>query len=204
MKKILLFHFFIISLLFYCQQDIKIEYKKENNDNVVFIKNNTSLRQKVSLTIKGSGFQDIKSPIIKYINTGETLAFVTIKPKTNQSYTFTTSYEYQEAPTPDEQKILMKQIDERLFSGKEDVMHGLFIFTKTDCPRSQKTLNYLVQIDIKFVYSSIDQDPEMHKLMWEKLKTIGVTKDITMPVIIYKGKISHSHSDLSKFLKTLN
>lgn len=223
MKKIqiLLFVFMASSLSIAQQKDIEVIQKKLNNDVVISIKNNTSSRQKISFFVNGSGFNKINSPIIKLVNKGETVEFATIKPKPNQSYTFNTNYTYEPEPKQEDMSLsnkqlegkllnekdvlpkLNEQLEGKLLSEKDDFSKGLYIFTIVDCPRSQRTLSYVLANNVEFKYAPTDKKPELNSLMWKKLNSKGVKKDITMPVVIHNGKITHSHKDLNTFLKTL-
>jgi len=84
-----------------------------------------------------------------------------------------------------------------------DCSKGIIVFTKTGCPRCNKTLNYLVDNNIQFKYMDVVKNQEFNDLMWEKLHDNNVSNEIVMPVIIINGKLSHSHKDLDLFLKKI-
>jgi len=80
---------------------------------------------------------------------------------------------------------------------------GVFVMTKTACPRCEETLLYLKKNKIVFTQLKYDSAEDRAKI-WNLIKEDkSLPKNITFPIIVINGKVSHSHEDLTKFLKTI-
>jgi glutaredoxin len=80
---------------------------------------------------------------------------------------------------------------------------GVFVMTKTACPRCEETLLYLKKNKIVFTQLKYDSAEDRAKI-WVLIKEDkSLPKNITFPIIVINGKLSHSHVDLTKFLKTI-
>lgn len=80
---------------------------------------------------------------------------------------------------------------------------GVFVMTKKACPRCEETLLYLKKNKIAFTELKYDSAEDRAKI-WNLIKNdTTLPKNITFPIIIINGNLSHSHQDLTKFLKTI-
>lgn len=176
-------------------KEIEIIQNNINDSIVLSIKNNSTERKQVSVTITGSGFQKIKMPITKNVNKNEIEEFVTLKPVSKKGINFNIKYTYISISSANEIKNANKI--------EIDFSKGIFIFTKIGCPRCSKVLNYLNDNNIKYTDMETTKNKEFNNLMWQKLRENKVSNTILMPVIIINGKVTHSHKDLDSFLKKI-
>jgi glutaredoxin len=80
---------------------------------------------------------------------------------------------------------------------------GVFVMTKKACPRCEETVSYLKKNKITFNELKYDSAEDRAKI-WNLIKEDkSLPKNITFPIIVINGKVSHSHEDLTKFLKTI-
>ncbi|MFI0427027.1 MAG: glutaredoxin domain-containing protein [Flavobacterium sp.] len=86
---------------------------------------------------------------------------------------------------------------------KEDLKKGIFIMTKKGCPRCKETLLYLNNNKIAFKELKYDNTADRAKV-WTLLKQEkNLPKNITFPIVVINGKLTHSHDNLTQFLKTI-
>lgn len=80
---------------------------------------------------------------------------------------------------------------------------GIFVMTKPACPRCAETLLYFKKN--KIVYTELlYNNAEDRAKIWNLIKDDkSLPKNITFPILVINGKISYSHEDLTKFLKTI-
>lgn len=79
----------------------------------------------------------------------------------------------------------------------------IFVMTKKACPRCEETVSYLKENKITFNELKYDSAEDRAKI-WNLIKEDkSLPKNITFPIIVSNGKVSHSHEDLTKFLKTI-
>lgn len=75
--------------------------------------------------------------------------------------------------------------------------------TKKQCPRCKETLLFLNKNKIAFKELKFDITEDRAKV-WTLLKQEkNLPKNITFPIIIINGKLTHSHENLTEFLKTV-
>lgn len=80
---------------------------------------------------------------------------------------------------------------------------GVFVMTKKACPRCEETLLYLKKNKIAFTELKYESAEDRAKI-WNLIKDDkSLPKNITFPIVVLNGKASHSHEDLTKFLKTI-
>ncbi|MBC5835686.1 hypothetical protein G6N05_13100 [Flavobacterium sp. F372] len=80
---------------------------------------------------------------------------------------------------------------------------GVFIMTKKACPRCEESISYFKKNKIVFNELKYDSADDRAKI-WNLIKEDkSLPKSITFPIIVINGKVSHSHEDLPKFLKTI-
>lgn len=84
-----------------------------------------------------------------------------------------------------------------------DIKKGVYIMTKKQCPRCKETLLFLNKNKIAFKELKFDITEDRAKV-WTLLKQEkNLPKNITFPIIIINGKLTHSHENLTEFLKTV-
>jgi len=116
MKQLLLkfsFLLFTLTNTFAQTKDIEVIQNNVNGAIVISIRNNTSERKEVRLTINGDGFEKIQMPIVKDVKKNEVKEFVTLKPISKKGVNFTSNYIYFSKPTEDEIRITSKKIEEK-------------------------------------------------------------------------------------------
>jgi glutaredoxin len=184
-------------------KEIEIVQKNINGEIVLSVKNNSSERKEVTLNVNGNGYEKVNMPITKMVNKNETTEFVTLKPSSKKGINFSSNYTYVSKPTEQETKINSKKSETLNSFSKIDLSKGVVVFTKTGCSRCNKTVNYLIENNIKYTGLNITENQDINNLMWQKLSENKVSNEITMPVIIVNGKLTHSHKDLDTFLKKI-
>lgn len=184
-------------------KEIEVVQNHTNGETIIFIKNNSTERKEVTLNISGSGFEKVKTPIVKLVDKNETIEFVTLKPSSNKSITFSLNYTYISKPEDKETKITTDKNESQTSELKPDLSKGVILFSKNGCSRCSWAINYLNENDIKYTNLNVTENQEYHALMWQKLSENKVTSAVTMPVVIINGKLTHSHKDLDSFLKKL-
>ena len=195
--------FFVFANVSAQTKDIEVTQNNVNGAIVISVKNNTSERQEVSLTITGNGFEKIKTPVTKNVNKAAIIEFVTLKPTSKSGIQFSSNYTYISKPTDEEMKAKSKKLETKKPDSAIDFSKGIIVFTKTRCPRCTKILNYLLDHNIVFTHMNITENQEYNNLMWKKLEENKVSNEIVMPVIMINGKLTHSHQDLDSFLKKI-
>lgn len=180
---------------------------KEQDQLLIFnATNHTELTQEVTLTLtKRKGLKGYTRPLTQLIRPGETLKFYELA--VVGAYSWASSYSYKPKATAQEQKAFDEERKSHLLNNLEDVdiNKGIIVFDKTGCPRCHRTTSYFMDNNIDFKLLNVTENKEYHELMWSLLSENKVTKgEITMPVIMVDGKLSHSHEDLVRFLKLIS
>ena len=80
----------------------------------------------------------------------------------------------------------------------------IIVFTKKGCSRCEYTVKYLKSSKITFIEYSIEDEANNSK-MWTMIEQAGYpdAENITMPVIVKKGKAYFSIENLEDFVKKL-
>lgn len=194
--------FLLINFISFAQdKEVEVVANLIDGNYVVSAKNNSNERKEVKITLDGTGKTD--APMVKLVNKGETLEFITIKPVNGKLPKFSYSSSWKAKPTDEELALKDDKLKTRIGLVNDDLSKGIVIFTKEGCPRCEKTINYLLEKDYNFKYYNTSASTEINQLMWKKIEEKKASDKITMPVILVNGKLSHSHADLTAFLKTL-
>ena len=199
-------------------KEIEILETKSTESVIISIKNNTKEAKEISLTIKGTGFEKIISPVVKTVESNDLIIFCELKPIKNKQFNYNLSYSYISKPkvknfdNPSTQKQLANKnivpsndnTSKISLTENDDLSKGIYVFAKDGCPRCGLTLKYLEENKINYKVFYISKNKEAKELMWTKLTEINFSGKLTMPVVIVNGKLSYSHKDLPGFLKTLS
>jgi glutaredoxin len=183
--------------------DIEVIKNELDGNTVVAVKNNSNVRKEVTLYIEASGFTAFKSPVVKLVNKGETIDFITLKPLKGKPSKYSLSYSAKANLTEEELAAKTERLQKHAGLVTDDMSKGIYIFTKDGCPRCEITLEHMINKNLSFKYYNTTNNPDKNELMWKKIKEKRASEKVTMPVVIVNGKLSHSHTDLNAFLKTL-
>lgn len=159
---------------------------------------------------------DVKLPISKVLHKGEKtlLTKVTIDPNVEWSYETSSSYKKVRkivaTPTKDMtgDKTTGKtgNADEtnRRFTAVQMNTQKINLFTKDGCGRCSFVKEYLDKNKISYVELNTSMHQPNNELMFAELEKAGFTGgSVTMPVVVYKGKLSYSIQNLQAFVETL-
>jgi len=200
--------FLLISISFIGNTQTKpITVTSEKQDKLLVIQatNNTALTQEVTITLtKRKGLRGYTRPLTQLVRPGETLTFYELT--ILEAYSWASKYSSKPKATAQEQKAFDKERKAYLLNSLEgvDITQGIVVFDKTGCPRCHRTTSYFMDNNVDFKLLNVTENKEYHELMWTLLRENKAVKgEITMPVIMVDGKLSHSHEDLIGFLKLL-
>lgn len=201
LKSLLLTMFFVSYVFAQSNPEIEVFQKPNEESIIISIKNISDEQKEINLNIDGKGTcKIIKSPITKLVKSGDEVTFITLTPYKGKKLDYSISYSVKSKPTAQELNTFQKKIDSKTISQATDFSSGLIIFGKDGCPRCNKTLKYLIKNNIDFKYINTSKSIDLNSLMWEMLKEEGAKDNITMPVIVNKGKLTHTHKNLEEFL----
>ena len=200
------------------KKEIEILDTRTNESVIISIKNNTKDTKEITLTVKGTGFSKIDSPITKTLDANGLIVFCELKPIKNKAMSYNLSYTYiSKINTKEPDKLVTAKTENNSIrtitnenpskitnTTTEDLSKGIFVFAKDGCSRCGMTIKFLEENNIKHKVFHISKNKESNELMWAKLVAINFSGKITMPVLLINNKLSHSHKDLSSFLKKLS
>lgn len=184
--------------------EIEVFQKKDGESISISIKNNSDEQKEINLNIDGKGTCKItKSPITKLIKSGEEVAFITLTPLKGKKLDYSINYSIKAKPTTEELNYFQKKVESKTITQTPDFSTELIIFGKDGCPRCAKTLKYLIKNNIDFKYINTNKSEDLNALMWKMLKDAGAKDNVTMPIIVKNGKLTHSHKNLDEFLTSI-
>lgn len=205
MKKILTVLAFLLISNVILSQNKDVEIIQETIEETIKIsfKNNTQETKEIELTLNATGFENFKTPVTKEVAPSQIVHFITLKTKQGISWSLSSTYKYISKPTNEEVTLKKQRLESKVLKNVGDISKGIVVFSKDGCTRCAFATSYLVDNDIDFKMLNITENEEYNKLMWQKLRENGTANNVTMPVILVNGKISHSHKDLQSYITTL-
>jgi glutaredoxin len=206
-RTILLISFLFVITIGYSQKQKVEVLTKKNKDNYVFSAvNYSTIQQEITLTLTVENLRGYKKPITKLIPAKSTVKLVTltfIKGKGNKC---TSKYSYKPKPTKEEIAFQEKRLKEKSQEDIGDITKGIVVFSKDGCSRCHYTTSYLLDNNIDFKLLNTSENKDYNHLMWTLIKEnnpLAGIKNVTMPVILINGKLSHSMKDLKSFVTDL-
>lgn len=159
--------------------DVLFFEKNLNNTLNFYVVNTTKTKQEVELQIVNSkGLRGDKKPQTKEIAPRDTLLFYTF------SIIGAYSYNYNIKATP------LFEIEQVSSDLETNFDKGVVIFFKPDCPRSQRTLSYLIENDIEFKILNVTENKDYPVLMMQLLKEKRKSsKQLLYPVVLVNGEV---------------
>lgn len=215
MKNYIKFLFLLISFYTYSQErKVAITSQQKGNKVYFFAHNKDKVTQQITLFLDTKGFQKHKNEITKLVKPQDSILMITLSMIPNKKHNLSNRYEYVPKPTQKEKEAKKKELQEKVFGQKgDDINKGIVVFGKDNCPRCHRTTSYLLDKNIDFKWLQIPSNhqakaiPTIQKqngeLLNQMLQENDFTGSFTLPVVMVDGKLSHSHQDLEKFLKTL-
>ena len=162
--------------------DVLFFEKNLNNTLHFYVANTTKTKQEVELQIVNSkGLRGDKKPQTKEIAPRDTL------------------YNYNIKATP---LFEIEQVSSDLETNFDE---GVVIFFKPDCPRSQRTLSYLIENDIEFKILNVTENKDYPVLMMQLLKEKRKSsKQLLYPVVLVNGEVYFNFDIPQSFQKIFN
>lgn len=197
---------FVITIGYSQKQKVEVLTKK-NKDNYVFSAvNHSTVQQEITLTLTVENLRGYKNPITKLIPTKSTIELVTLTFIKGKGNKYTSKYSYKPKPTKEEIAFQEKRLKEKSLEDIGDITKGIVVFSKDGCSRCHYTTSYLLDNNIDFKLLNTSENKDHKDLMWILIKEdnpLAGIKNITMPVILINGKLSHSMKDLKLFVADL-
>lgn len=193
MKLIISLGFALIVLYSPAQSNgAKFFEQKINNTINFYVINTTAVPQDVNLNLVAlKGLRGDKKPVTKRVEPKDTLQFYSF------SISGAYSYNYNIRATP--------VFDLDTVSSEIDVAfdEGIVVFFKPDCPRSQRTVAYLVENDIEFKILNVTENKDYPVLMMQLLKEKRKSsKQLLYPIVLVNGEV-HFNFDIPQSFQNI-
>jgi len=154
----------------------------------------------------------------------ETKEIVLLKPKPNSNYSYSYKVKYKVSQTvtlessapvvaeadnsPQESKEATSKSVEKKVSNKTsnnlDIDNSIIVFSKSNCGRCTRTIEYLKTNNIKFTEKSITKSKKNRKELNNHLFESGFKGgSFSTPVIVVDGKVNYNIEKLDTFLSKL-
>ena len=186
------------------KKDIKFKVDKEDKALVLTGYNNTKNPLIITLTIKDiKALKGYNGPITKIVGANDKAFFTKLNYELDV-YSYKLVYTYENVETEAEKIIRNTNKDDFYLKDISRINEGIVVFDDEGCGRCRLVTNYLIGNKIDFKIINLANNQENNKFMWKIIKEKGASLKVKAPVIIVNGELSHSHSDLNAFLKTLN
>jgi glutaredoxin len=186
------------------KKEVELIQKRDGETLTLIIKNNSDEQKEVDLKLDGKGTCKInKSPITKTVKSGEEIDFITLTPFKGKKLDLNMSYNFRSKPTTEELAAINRKLNAVTVEKVNDFNQGIIVFGREDCPRCERTIKHLIRNNISFKYINTSKSIDLNTIMWKMLKDSGAKDNITMPVIIVDGELSHSHIKLEEFYQNL-
>lgn len=197
---------FVITIGYSQKQKVEVLIKK-NKDNYVFSAvNHSTVQQEITLTLTVENLRGYKKPITKLIPTKSTVKLATLTFIKGKGNKYTSKYSYKPKPTKEEIAFQEKRLKKKSLEDIGDITKGIVVFSKDGCSRCHYTTSYLLDNNIDFKLLNTSENKDYNHLMWTLIKEnnpLAGVKNVTMPVILINGKLSHSMKDLKSFVADL-
>jgi len=168
-------------------QNKAVKFYEQNIKNTlnIYLINTTETIQEVELELVNlKGLRGDKKPITKQIAPKDTLLFYSFTTMGNYSY----NYNIKDTPILD--------IGEISLDLKINFDEGIIIFYKPDCPRSQRTVAYLLENDFEYKILNVAENKDYPHLMRQLLAEKGNSpKELIYPVVLVNGN-AHVNFDI--------
>lgn len=176
----------VFTMLFiYCPaQEKKVLFLEQKADNKIdFLAiNTTAIPQEVTMEILNvNGLRGNRRPVTKRIEPKDTLQFFSFIPSETYSYNYNLKAKpiLESIPFVDKQEI--------------DTENGIVVFYRQDCPRSTRTVAYLMENERDFKVIDLQSKQENHSFMYQVLNDKNETPEkLQLPVVLINGSIYYN------------
>lgn len=195
MRFILGFVFIFFSQLGMAQDEVEVYQKEEGNKVFIMGKNNIAEEVEVNINIDYKGYltDDVYPKKVK-LQGGEekVLTTLTAPPSTACEYSISLTYKKLQSGN----KKITRTTGVQINPVKVNV------FTKDDCARCQFVVESFEKNKVVYLELNTTIAPDNMDLMFSKLKEVGYnSKEVQMPVVVYKDKVYYNISDLKSFVQ---
>ncbi|MEM6517585.1 MAG: glutaredoxin domain-containing protein [Bacteroidota bacterium] len=197
MRTIFIYLLLLFSVYNYSQQ-VAVKILEQNEKTHYTFKGYNTLSEPVEITfqlldVEGLEYNGQK---VILIQPKDTVEIMRLK-KIGKSIGFL--MDYQQVMIPNEPNKLYNPTEYEKYN------QGIVVFSRDGCTRCNYATNYLIKKNVDFTLLNFTQNPAHGQYMWDKLKEQGVTsKQVRTPIIMVDGVLSHSHENLSQFVKKLS
>lgn len=195
MRFILGFVFIFFSQLGMAQDEVEVYQKEEGNKVFIMGKNNIAEEVEVNINIDYKGYltDDVYPKKVK-LQGGEELVLTTLTAPSSTACEYSISLTYKKLQSGN--KKITRTTGVQINPVKVNV------FTKDDCARCQFVVESFEKNKVVYLELNTTIAPDNMDLMFSKLKEVGYnSKEVQMPVVVYKDKVYYNISDLKSFVQ---